>query len=190
MTTFFTSDTHFGHRNILQHCDRPFASVEAMDEAMIRQWNAVVGPKDTVYHLGDFSLQSASRVEYYLSRLNGTKHLIQGNHDTVQGVNGWESVQDMAQISVDGHKVFLCHYPLREWPGMWGGAVHLYGHVHGNLQPQPGSMDMGADAWGGTPVTLERILRAVKPFAKDRQQKQGRFQVVSWQVRHRPIPGE
>lgn len=180
MKTFFTSDSHFGHKNIIKHCNRPFASVEAMDEDLITRWNAVVGPEDTVYHLGDFSLLPANKVSHYLSRLHGTKHLIVGNHDTVHGVHGWASVQDVAQIHLDGHKIFLCHYPMREWPGMWRGAPHLYGHVHGHMQPLPGSMDMGADVWGGYPVTLERIMAAMQPFSKEKSPNQGPFRVSLW----------
>lgn len=180
MATFFTSDSHFGHKNIMKYCSRPFDSAADMDKDLMRRWNSVVKPDDTVYHLGDFSLQSAHQVSQLLSHLNGIKHLIVGNHDTVNGVLGWSSVQDVAMTHVDGHKVFLCHYPMREWPGMWHGALHLYGHVHGNMQPLPGSMDMGADVWGGYPVTLDQIMKAIKPFSKDLQPKQDPFRVLSW----------
>ena len=53
---FFTSDHHFYHSNIIKYCQRPFHSVEEMNEEMIRRWNSVVGVDDTVYYLGDFSL--------------------------------------------------------------------------------------------------------------------------------------
>ena len=171
MKTFFTSDSHFGHKNIIKHCNRPFASVEVMDEDLMARWNAVVSPEDTVYHLGDFSLLSANKVSALLSRLHGTKHLIVGNHDTVQGV---------AQINLEGYKIVLCHYPMREWPGMWRGALHLYGHVHGNMQPLPGSMDMCADVWGGNPVTLGQILKAMGPYSTDDLPEQYPFQVSLW----------
>ena len=47
---FFTSDTHFHHANIIRFCNRPFRDVEEMDEILIRNWNEVVGPEDTVFH--------------------------------------------------------------------------------------------------------------------------------------------
>ena len=56
MTIFYTSDTHFCHKNILQHENRPFNDIDEMDTALIEQWNKTVGKKDTVYHLGDFVL--------------------------------------------------------------------------------------------------------------------------------------
>ncbi|MBU2808128.1 hypothetical protein HF285_07595 [Acidithiobacillus ferrooxidans F221] len=135
-----------------------------MDHALMDAWNNVVNPGDMVYHLGDFSMRPANEIDGFLKKLRGTKHLIVGSHDRTQGVSGWSSVREMAKISVDGQRVFLCHYPMREWPGMWQGAVHLYGHVHGNMDPLPSSMDVGADVWGGKPVQMMDILNAVMPF--------------------------
>jgi len=77
---FFTSDTHFWHANIIKFCQRPFADVNEMNEKMIANWNAVVGPDDIIYHLGDFSM-AARPVELYVPRLMGSIHLVMGNHD-------------------------------------------------------------------------------------------------------------
>lgn len=79
---FFTSDTHFGHANIIQHCERPFASVEEMTEKLIENWNACVKAGDRVYHLGDFALKlNVSEIESIVRRLHGEKFLVWGNHD-------------------------------------------------------------------------------------------------------------
>ena len=182
MRTFFTSDSHFGHDNIIRHCKRPckehpFQDGAQMDRALIDAWNSVVSPGDVVYHLGDFSLRPAAVISDLLKKLHGTKHLIVGNHDRVDEISGcrlqgWASMREMAKISVDGHSVFLCHYPMREWPGMWQGTVHLYGHVHGNLQPLPGSMEVGADVWGGKPIQMAEILSAVMPFNAEFEKQQ------------------
>ena len=77
---FFTSDHHFYHTNIIKYCNRPFQSVEEMNEEMVKRWNSVVNPGDTVYYLGDFSLAKRP-VEVFVPRLNGEKHFIMGNHD-------------------------------------------------------------------------------------------------------------
>ncbi len=182
MRTFFTSDSHFGHDNIIRHCKRPcrehpFQDGAQMDRALMDAWNSVVSPGDVVYHLGDFSLRPAAVISDLLKKLHGTKHLIVGNHDRVDEISGcrlqgWASMREMAKISVDGHSVFLCHYPMREWPGMWQGTVHLYGHVHGNLQPLPGSMEVGADVWGGKPIQMAEILSAVMPFNAEFEKQQ------------------
>ena len=78
---FYTSDLHFGHKNIIKYENRPFNSVEEMDEELIRRWNNKVGKNDEVYILGDFAFASGRRVNELLDRLNGRKYLLRGNHD-------------------------------------------------------------------------------------------------------------
>ena len=77
---FFTSDTHFFHKNIIKYCNRPFGSVEEMNEALVANWNSVVGPDDHVYHLGDFCFGNVEKWNWCLEpgRLNGHIHLILG----------------------------------------------------------------------------------------------------------------
>src|SRR3954454_14765129 len=104
MTVFFTADTHFRHAGALRLYRRPFASVAAMDAAMIERWNATVGDADEVWHLGDFSKHLAlPAVAERLSRLRGRKHLITGNNDppAVAALPDWETVRTYAEIEVD-----------------------------------------------------------------------------------------
>ena len=79
--TFFTSDTHFNHANIIRFCNRPFKDVEQMNEVMITNWNNAISKDDTVFHLGDFCLGGAAEWTKILDRLNGKIYLIMGNHD-------------------------------------------------------------------------------------------------------------
>jgi calcineurin-like phosphoesterase family protein len=79
---FFTSDTHFSHKNSLRYCGRPFLTTKAMDEAMINAWNSLITDNDTVYHLGDVSMHT-SPIKRILPRLKGKKILIVGNHDLI-----------------------------------------------------------------------------------------------------------
>jgi len=81
MTIFLTSDTHFGHANIIKLSNRPFRDVQHMNEMLIKNWNSVVGPEDHVYHLGDVALGTFEDSIKCLGRLNGIKHLVTGNHD-------------------------------------------------------------------------------------------------------------
>lgn len=162
MTVFFTADQHFGHHGVLSMSKRPFSSVEAMDEAMIETWNSVVRPGDIVWHLGDFSFKSPKPPEAYLDRLHGTKHLVVGNHDRARVREaGWSSVQESAQISVDGERLYLHHFPHLEWPAYFRGCSHLFGHVHGNRRGVGRSCDVGVDSWGFRPVTLPEILERI-----------------------------
>ena len=79
--TFFTSDTHFGHANIINLCNRPFKDVNHMNDMLVENWNSVVTDDDTVFHLGDFALGGSAVWSNVLSRLKGKIYLILGNHD-------------------------------------------------------------------------------------------------------------
>jgi len=161
MATFFTSDTHFGHGGALGLYRRPFASVAAMNEALVERWNKTVGPDEVVWHLGDFAIrQRPAVVAELLARLNGRKHLVAGNNDppAMTELDGWESVQPYAETAVGEFSLVLCHYPFRSWRGMGKGWVNLHGHSHGRLKPQPRQFDVGVDVWGFRPVTLDEIL--------------------------------
>lgn len=78
---FFTSDLHFGHKNIIKFCNRPWDTTEEMDEALIANWNSVVGDNDIVFDLGDFAFATNRRWKDILERLNGRHYLILGNHE-------------------------------------------------------------------------------------------------------------
>jgi len=164
--TYFISDTHFGHRNIIDMCGRPYKSVGEMDADLIASWNAIVAPGDTIWHLGDFGYGNREYLQGIFDRLNGFKHFVRGNHDK-PWVNelGWESVHDLVTISVDGEAVTLCHYPLREWPRYWSEGLHLYGHVHSNLPGSRHSYDVGVDSIGKFPMKLGDIKKkmALRP---------------------------
>lgn len=159
MTVWFTSDTHYGHHNVIGYSKRPFASVEEMEDGLISRFNARVQPRDTVYHLGDFAWREdiATRV---LSRMHGRIHLIAGNHDhtRVRRLPGWASVQHYLEVKLDGHHLILCHYAMRVWNRAHHGAMMLYGHSHGNLQGNSQSHDVGVDVWGYEPVALVEIM--------------------------------
>lgn len=83
---FFSSDHHFYHQNIIRFCNRPFATIEEMNEKLINAWNEIVDPEDEVYYIGDFSM-AFRPVELYTKRLNGSKFLIPGNHDFCHSVH-------------------------------------------------------------------------------------------------------
>lgn len=155
--TFFTSDTHFGHQNILRLSKRPFRTISEHDEALVRNWNEVVGAADTVYHLGDFAYgldEDANRLEWLFARLNGRKYLVLGNHDldragrmhgTIEALGWAERPEHLIHLEVEGHRLVLSHYAQREWQGGQKGAFHFYGHAHGALAGIGRSRDVGVD---------------------------------------------
>ena len=157
---FFTSDTHFGDHRVLNIGKRPFADVAEMDRALTANWNAAVGPGDEVWHLGDVA-RRAGDTAGLLERLHGRKHLVRGNNDPPATVAaaGWASVQDYAELEVDGTRLVLCHYAFRSWNGQGRGAINLHGHSHGRLKPLPRQHDVGVDARDFRPVTLDQLIR-------------------------------
>ena len=157
MAVFFTADTHFGHGGARGLYRRPFDSVAVMDEAMRRNWNAVVGDADQVWHLGDFAVgPKPDRVELLLAGLSGTKHLVTGNNDpgSTRSLAGWHSVQPYAELLLDGVGLVLCHYAFRSWHNMHRGWLNLHGHSHGKLTPLVRQHDVGVDCWGFRPIHL------------------------------------
>ena len=160
MTTFFTADTHLGHTGLINHGFRDFSSMQAMDDAIIDRWNARVGKRDTVWHLGDFTLAGADVAMDYLHRLNGEIHLVWGNHDhnSIRRLPRWKSSQYATEINVDGHRITLCHYGMRVWNRCHYGTLMFYGHSHGSLPGTSQSLDVGVDAWDFQPVLLSEIL--------------------------------
>ena len=159
MAIFFTSDTHFGDHRTLNIHKRPFACAAEMDEALIGGWNAVIGPADEIWHLGDFA-RKLGDVPALLSRLNGRKHLVRGNNDPlgIGDVPGWESVADYHEMEDGGQALVLCHYPFRSWNGQHRRAINLHGHSHGKLKPMLRQYDVGVDARAFRPVTLQALL--------------------------------
>ncbi len=177
MATFYTADTHFRHARVIELNGRPFRGFQEMDEALVRRWNDRVSPDDTVWHLGDFAVEAdAARIDALFARLNGTKHLVVGNHD--EGHEGiltlpWASVQRLAHVEDAGRPVVLCHYPMTTWHEARHGAVHLFGHMHGKLPGTSSRIDVGVDAWDYAPVTLAEALGRMRHLRPDPAFKDG-----------------
>lgn len=179
---FFTSDHHFGHTNIIGYCDRPFTSVEEMDEAMVRLWNEVVGIDDTVWYLGDFTM-TLENAQKFAPRLNGKKKLIVGNHDKVFKKDklrkdyydmGFEIIEHQKIITLDGQQVKLCHFPYLEEAGAEFEARYpdhrpvpttpwlLHGHVHQAWKNRGRQINVGADVWEFKPASADQIISLMK----------------------------
>jgi len=158
--TLFTADTHFGHENILRFCNRPWATIEEHDRALVELWNAVVAPADTVYVVGDFAHKvHPRRLRAIFESLRGEKHLVIGNHEKTPTLQlPWASVSERLTVTVDGQRLLLDHYPGRSWHGSSRGVVQLYGHVHGRLPDLHNAGDVGVDRWGYMPTTLPQII--------------------------------
>lgn len=134
----YIADCHFHHANLLTSMDqRPFSSVEEMNDSMIERWNAKVRGADEVYILGDLSLANVEETEKILRRLKGKLHLITGNHDSFVRKERFDksrfrSIGPYLETNDEGRKVILCHYPILFYNGQFKGdkCYMLYGHVH------------------------------------------------------------
>jgi calcineurin-like phosphoesterase family protein len=161
---FFLSDHHFGHAHIIDYEARPFANVGEMTEAMIEKWNAVVGKKDQVFHLGDFSFLNMDKTKAVVSRLNGEKTLILGNHDRGRSKSWWREAgfQEVSEYPiVYGGFYFLSHEPMymnKQMP-----YVNLHGHIHGQRYEGNQYVNLCVEHWDYTPVAFETIRELVVP---------------------------
>lgn len=148
---YFIADTHFGDGGARRFWNRPFASTDQMDAAMLAALQ--VEDDADLWILGDFAASEAA-ARHAFERIPGRKHLVRGNHDdaAVLGL-GWASVHDLAEIKADGQRFVLCHYPMLSWPGQHRGAIHLFGHVHLHWAGAGAAVNVGVDHWNFRPVT-------------------------------------
>lgn len=164
MVRYFTSDTHFWHQGVLDYDDRPFKTVEEMNQALIVLWNNAVSKSDVVYHLGDFCWAGPNKAVKILDQLNGQIHLIQGNHDKLnQNLRKrFVTVDWMKKVKINigskRYNLVLSHYPYRTWAGMGRNVYNVHGHSHGKLFPLPGAMDVGCNLWGYAPVHEDVVI--------------------------------
>jgi calcineurin-like phosphoesterase family protein len=178
---YLTSDQHFYHKNIIAY-GRPFSSLEEMHEQIIARYNSVVSPDDTCMFLGDFCFGNFEKHKEIFDQLNGTKHIVLGNHDrsaTSLSKLGFEVVYGPAfdiTIEVAGQTAKLSHYPYA--PPATGsdedvrylsrrktddGGWLLHGHRHSDKASRVrGRMiDVGVEAWDYFPVSLGELARII-----------------------------
>lgn len=176
---FFTSDLHFNHAAIMKFCNRPFASVEEMNEKLIENWNNVVGEKDIVFDLGDVCFKKKWDC---LDQLNGKHYLIYGNHDESllrypEFTSKFKTVQAQQKLLIDGRCVYLNHYPFLCYAGVYRNpsqcSYNLFGHVHSGPDATgldierlthlfPTQYDVGVDNNNYTPVSWEEVKSKIE----------------------------
>jgi calcineurin-like phosphoesterase family protein len=179
--TFFTSDTHFGHANIIRLCNRPFKDVEEMNEKLVENWNRVVPEDGTVFHLGDFAFGGSALWNSIIPRLNGQIYLIIGNHDRKNLRQGYMDkfvgVLPQMQIQIEKRSIYLNHYPFLCYGGSYrndADAVwQLFGHVHSGPTSSgldcgrlvhlfPYQYDVGVDNNNYTPISWTEVKEKIQ----------------------------
>jgi calcineurin-like phosphoesterase family protein len=154
---WFTADEHYGHKNIIEYSDRPYDSVEEMDECLINNHNQVVQKNDTVIHAGDFTLWKNVEGIYkkYIGRLNGIHIFLKGSHDYWLK---WNLSQQIWEKRIDGHYFVVCHYAMRTWARSHYNSFQLFGHSHGKLNTVGKQHDVGVDNNIYFPVSAKQII--------------------------------
>lgn len=161
MNRFVISDTHFGHANILNFLSsdgtkvRDFSTVEEMDETMIENWNKTVSIKDTIYHLGDVAM----RKEYLkvLSRLNGRKILIKGNHDIFELKYYLPYFEDIRSYVVKDKYIFS-HIPIHS-DSADRFVRNVHGHTHKNVIEDERYVNVCVEHTNYTPLSFDEVFK-------------------------------
>jgi calcineurin-like phosphoesterase family protein len=178
MQTFFTSDTHFDDPYSIEYFNRPFKNADEMNRVMVEKWNGVVRDEDTVYHLGDFTLEDIRHFTKWVSQLNGKINILPGSHDSpwLKDFVATEKVQVIAplvtlefpEITVGGSTqvIVLCHYSMQVWDRSNQGSWHLFGHSHGKIKGIGLSFDVGVDCTEFTPLSLESVVSRMEQLRK------------------------
>jgi calcineurin-like phosphoesterase family protein len=157
---FFTADQHFYHEGIIEICKRPYKNSNEMEKNLISNYNSVVGLDDEVYFLGDLTfLKNRNIIKSLLSKLNGQKHLILGNHDYLNPFGyvecGFLTVHTCLIIDTEIGKIGLTHDPAIT--NVNTNIPWLCGHVH-NLFTSIGSVvNVGVDVCDYCPISIDQI---------------------------------
>jgi calcineurin-like phosphoesterase family protein len=185
MARFFISDTHFGHERILTlGSGRPFSSIQEHDETIIKRWNEVVKPHDTVIHFGDVALGKIAESLPLIERLNGIKSLIPGNHDRIfsgekqkQRIRFQEQYEwvfnggimpEVSRFVIDGKAVMGSHFPYvgdshgsdrhADKRPEDNGLPLIHGHVHDSWKASGRMLNVGVDMWDFRPVAEDEVV--------------------------------
>jgi calcineurin-like phosphoesterase family protein len=178
MQTFFTSDTHFDDEYSLAYFNRPFKSVDEMNQVMVEKWNSVVSDDDTIYHLGDFTLEDIRHFTKWASQLRGNIKILPGSHDGpwLKEFVATDKVQVIAPLvslefpelraGESPQVIVLCHYSMQVWDRSNHSSWHLFGHSHGRLKGIGLSFDVGVDCTEFIPLSLETVASKMATLAK------------------------
>ena len=185
--TYFTSDLHIGHENIIRFSNRPFSTLDEMNRTLVDNWNSRVTERDDVFVLGDMFYRKKEGVEEILKKLKGRKHLIIGNHDyswmkSIEPRKYFVETETLLVLKEEGRVMTLCHYPIMSWPHMYHGSYCIFGHIHNSannadywplIESNPYLLNAGVDVNNFYPVTFEELKRNNEVFKeKARETKQ------------------
>lgn len=184
---YFTSDAHYFHKKVISYCNRPFSSVEEMNEKLIENWNKTVRKNDIVYILGDFAFCGIDKMKEIVTKLNGEKRFVKGNHDpSLKKLLevGFTQVYENEKVKLNNHhEVLMSHFPF--YPSITqriknklkgigtdsrylhkrivddGKSILLHGHVHTSWKTNGRMINVGVDVWDYKPVSEKQIYEII-----------------------------
>lgn len=164
MTRFVVSDHHFDHENIIEYCNRPFSSVDEMNNTMIKNWNRVVDSTDVVIHVGDVAFSNSDRAEEILNKLNGQIMITQGNHDDSISPESFPYPVVESTIYQNSGYRFWCTHRYENVPDDWTQWV-IHGHVH-NDEPfvdyANNKINVSVEQINYTPIPINQIVKMLQ----------------------------
>jgi calcineurin-like phosphoesterase family protein len=178
MNTWFTSDTHFGHANIIKYCNRSFRDIDHMNKSLIRNWNERVKKDDLVIFLGDFCFRNTAGgkqgegeitvANQYKEKLNGNIVFVRGNHDDNNTLN--TKITGLV-MEIGGHEVYCVHNPS-DFDANW--KINLCGHVHeawkiktiGTGITKTYLINVGVDVWKYRPINISEVFKALGQYKR------------------------
>ena len=189
---YFTSDTHYHHRNLISGVSgwsdksrcRNFESIQKHDDFIVNSINSLVIPEDTLYHLGDWSFGGIENIEIFRRRIKCLNvHLVLGNHDQHIEANPenfmhiFSSISHYKEISIGGNRIVLSHWPMKVWHKSHRGSWQLHGHCHNNLRPDEWwtkskpkerrrTMDIGMDTNNLKPWSFDELEKIMNKLEK------------------------
>jgi calcineurin-like phosphoesterase family protein len=158
--TYFISDLHLDHANIIRYNNRPLDSIREMNSTIVKNWNSTVKKHDLVFFLGDMAFGRGSRtIDYWARKLKGNKIFIKGSHDKSKTIK----FHDKIVLRVCGLKFLLLHDPVQK-PHDWNDWV-IHGHLHNRdpkyslVNKENRTINVSAEMIGYKPISLERLLK-------------------------------
>lgn len=175
---YFISDLHLFHKNVINFDNRPFKSVQDMNDSLVKNWNDKITDDAIIFYMGDLSFQSFNKTKEVISELKGKKYFIIGNHDNYSDIKKMDKfidiydyvdlyVKDETPIDNLGTQQLLClsHYAILQWNRKHHNSFHLHGHSHQQLSKNPDYdwyykglvLDVSCNGINYTPISYNEV---------------------------------
>ena len=168
MTRFLTSDLHLEHKNIIEYCNRPFDSVEEMNQTLIENWNQKVRHDDVVFFIGDLDVYGEEdQLRDWFEKLNGRVVFIEGNHDDSGRYTSDMNTHQYYVMSQGDEEYMLTHRPENA-ARFWDDWI-IHGHHHNNhpeqypfVNPEKQLVNVAVELTKYRPVNVDYVLECIE----------------------------